>query len=125
MSDYEKRVIEFESARNEAANKFFEARKHLERNNQNESFFEQGFRMAWELNQSRNNELEQLRKSDVSRIEELSQKFEFEVERNELLEARVKLLEKENKHYLEQVGALTDERIELKETIEALKHIGR
>lgn len=49
MSEYEKQVIEFESARNEAIDKFYAARPQLERAPQWDFLFEAGFRMAWEL----------------------------------------------------------------------------
>lgn len=49
MSEYEKQVIKFESARNEAMDRFFAARPHIARSKNNEFFFESGFRMSWEL----------------------------------------------------------------------------
>jgi len=49
MSDYEKSVIEFETARNEAMDSYFNARPNLVRDARGERFFEAGFRMAWEL----------------------------------------------------------------------------
>jgi hypothetical protein len=49
MSDYEMRVIEFESARNEAMDRFYAARPSLVREQNCEFYFEAGFRMAWEL----------------------------------------------------------------------------
>jgi len=49
MNDsYEMRVIEYESARNEAITKWFAARGDIEPNAKNERIFEGGFRMAWE-----------------------------------------------------------------------------
>ena len=48
MSDYEMRVIEFESARNEAMDSYFNARPQLMRTGEQEKLFEAGFRMAWE-----------------------------------------------------------------------------
>lgn len=47
IDDYEERVIEFESARNEAMDKYFDARPHLERTRLQEMIFEGGFRAAW------------------------------------------------------------------------------
>lgn len=49
MSEYEKRVIEFEAARNEAMAAFYAARPQLERATQWDFLFEAGFRMAWGL----------------------------------------------------------------------------
>jgi len=49
MSKYEESVIEFESARNEAIDKFYEARPQLERAPRWDFLFESGFRMAWEF----------------------------------------------------------------------------
>lgn len=51
MRSYEERVIEFESARNEAADSYFAARPHINRTIERERIFEAGFRMAWELRQ--------------------------------------------------------------------------
>lgn len=47
--EYEKSVIEFEAARNEAMDAFYAARPKLIRERDNEFYFESGFRMAWEL----------------------------------------------------------------------------
>jgi len=58
MSKYEKSVIEFEAARNEAMKKYLDARPQLFVTREKECFFEAGFRMAWELNQARISELE-------------------------------------------------------------------
>jgi hypothetical protein len=50
MSDsYEERVMEFEAARNEAMDSYFNARKSLIRSPLRERVFEGGFRMAWDL----------------------------------------------------------------------------
>lgn len=46
--NYEESVIRFENARNEAMDKWFAARPHVERNAAAERIFEGGFRMAWE-----------------------------------------------------------------------------
>lgn len=45
---YEERVIEFEAARNEAMDAYFNARPQILRTRMLESIFESGFRMAWE-----------------------------------------------------------------------------
>jgi len=45
---YEESVIEYESARNEAMDKYFNARQGLSRTAEQEKIFEGGFRMAWE-----------------------------------------------------------------------------
>jgi len=47
--EYEIRVSEFEHARNDAMDKFFEARPHLDRTREEERLFEAGYRMAWEF----------------------------------------------------------------------------
>lgn len=47
-SDYEERTIEYEHARNEAMDKWFNARPHLERDQRSERLFEGGFRVAYE-----------------------------------------------------------------------------
>ena len=50
MSDsYEKRVIEFEAARNKAMDNYFNARHGLSRTQIQERIFEGGFRIAWDL----------------------------------------------------------------------------
>lgn len=49
MSEYEKSVIEFETARNEAMDWWFSARPHIERTKEAEKIFEGGFRKAWEF----------------------------------------------------------------------------
>ena len=48
MSDtYEESVIEFEAQRNDAMDKYFNARPQLFRTREKECIFEAGFRMAW------------------------------------------------------------------------------
>ena len=47
--NHEERVLEFEFQRNEAMNKYFNARPQLMRTGHQECIFEAGFRMAWEL----------------------------------------------------------------------------
>ena len=49
---YEEEVIKYEAARNEAIDKFFDARPHLDRTRQKELLFESGFRMAWKLRET-------------------------------------------------------------------------
>ena len=46
---YERQVIEFESERNGAMDRYFNARSLLPRNPITEQVFEAGFRMAWEF----------------------------------------------------------------------------
>jgi hypothetical protein len=48
LSEYEESVIKFESARNEAMDKYFDARPQLFRTREKECLFEAGFRMALE-----------------------------------------------------------------------------
>jgi hypothetical protein len=48
MSEHELMIIEFEAARNNAMEKYFEARPQLFRTREKECLFEAGFRMAWE-----------------------------------------------------------------------------
>ncbi len=48
-SEYERRVIAYEMARNLAADAWFAARPAIERTRESERIFEGGFRMAWEL----------------------------------------------------------------------------
>jgi hypothetical protein len=45
----EMRIAEFEYARNQAIDKFFEARLNLDRTREEERIFEGGYRMAWEF----------------------------------------------------------------------------
>jgi hypothetical protein len=45
----EMRIAEFEYARNQAIDKFFEARLSLDRTREKERIFEAGYRMAWEF----------------------------------------------------------------------------
>ena len=59
MMSNEKSIIEFEAARNKAMDLWFDARKHIELNITSQFIFEAGFRMAWELNQSKITTLEQ------------------------------------------------------------------
>ena len=50
VSNYEKRIIEYEAARNEAMDQWFEARTHIIRQDSfNQNIFKGGFRLAWEL----------------------------------------------------------------------------
>jgi hypothetical protein len=53
VSDYERRVLEYEAARNEAMDKWFNARVTVERTGHTEFIWESGFRMAWEASQER------------------------------------------------------------------------
>jgi hypothetical protein len=53
MSDYEKRVIEYEAALNETMDKWFNARIAYERTGDAEFIWESGFRMAWEQSRER------------------------------------------------------------------------
>lgn len=55
MSQYELNIIEFESARNEAMDAYFDARPELFRARGDELLFEGGFRMAWEHLKSKDN----------------------------------------------------------------------
>jgi len=48
MSEYEKRTIEMEAARNSAADKYFDARPHLHKHKEPYRLFEAGFERAWE-----------------------------------------------------------------------------
>lgn len=52
-NEYELKIAEFEVQRNEAMDKYFDARKHIERNRFNERIFEAGFRMAWEIQETK------------------------------------------------------------------------
>ena len=58
MISREQKIIEFESALIEAADKFFNARPSLSRNVESEFVFSGGFRMAWDSksNEAQNNE---------------------------------------------------------------------
>lgn len=48
MSDKkEEEIIEYESARNECVDAFFNARPHIKRTNENEFLVESGFRLAY------------------------------------------------------------------------------
>ncbi len=47
--NHEENIITFEAARNEAMDKYFNARTKLLRTKHGELMFEAGFRMAWEL----------------------------------------------------------------------------
>lgn len=47
----EEEIIKFEAARNEAMDKYFNARPQLMRTGHDEKLFEAGFRMAWKLNE--------------------------------------------------------------------------
>ena len=46
---YEEQIIKFEVARNEAMDKYFNARQGLSRTKAQEDIFEGGFRMAWDM----------------------------------------------------------------------------
>ena len=48
MDSSEEQIIEFETNRNEAMEKYFAARPQLFRTREKECLFEAGFRMAWE-----------------------------------------------------------------------------
>ena len=47
--EHEIRISEFEHARNDAMDKYFEARPQMERTRDRERVFEAGYRMAWEF----------------------------------------------------------------------------
>lgn len=48
MDNHERRVIVYESARNEAMDRWFNARPHITRSEDAEFIFEGGFRTAWD-----------------------------------------------------------------------------
>jgi hypothetical protein len=48
-TEHEQRIAEFEHARNDALDKYFEARPEVDRTIERERFFEAGYRMAWEF----------------------------------------------------------------------------
>lgn len=52
MSDFEEKIIQFESARNDAMNRYFNARQGLSRTEAQERIFEAGFRMGIEWSRS-------------------------------------------------------------------------
>ncbi len=54
---YEEKIIKFESARNDAMDRFFKSRQHLQRTREQEFLFESGFRMAWEFGSDDNNSI--------------------------------------------------------------------
>lgn len=40
-------IVEYEAARNDAMDQWFDARQHIDRTRENEAIFEGGFRIAW------------------------------------------------------------------------------